>query len=89
MFRIAPYLVALLVVSAVPAAFAATSVASVGSATWSNPDEPYGHILNTDGGTFDGVALHAAVQDSREAAIMTDSTLASVALKDTDALDAQ
>jgi|GEM_PF-1899512 len=78
MFRVAFLWLAVSVAAAAHPATAATSGAPISAAAWPHSDEPYGYILNTDGGTFDGVALRAAVRDSLEAALLTDATLARV-----------
>ncbi len=89
MFRVAFCLLATIFATLGHPALAATG-ANVRSAFISaDPAEPYGHILNTDGSTFDGVALQAAIQCSLEAALMADSTLGGIALIGADTRDVQ
>ena len=89
MFRIAFGLLALILITSGHPALAAASATATSSSVSVDPAEPYGHILNTDGGTFDGIALQAAVRSSLEAAVMADSTLGGVATIGADSRDSQ
>jgi hypothetical protein len=89
MFRIALCLLAAIFATLGHPARAVTSAHTTSSSISADPAEPYGHILNTDGGTFDGVALQAAIQCSLEAALMADSTLGGIAQVGADSRDTQ
>lgn len=55
----------MLVVVAVPAYATPRSTPFTG-AYYFGDDDAYGFVLNTDGGTFDGLALNEAVRDTRD-----------------------
>lgn len=69
---------------AVAASAQATSCATPCLADASSGEHIYGYIMNTDAGTFDGVALSKAVRATAETAYLAvDPTMRSIRMKRT------